>query len=70
MLCSAGCGELHVDGKALRFGPDSVLTLPRGVVHQIFNVGRLPLEIVATFAATPVRAYLPDGAALDLPWSS
>ena len=70
VLCQSGRGELHVDGKVLRFGADSTLTLPRDVPHQIFNTGTQPLEMVAVFAATPVNVYLPDGQKLELPWAS
>ena len=68
VLCQAGWGEVHVDGQVHRFGADNTVVLPKGVPHQIFNVGPHPLEIVGIFAATPVATYLPDGQALDLPW--
>jgi quercetin dioxygenase-like cupin family protein len=68
VLCTAGCGELHIDGEVHRFGADSVITIPRGVLHQLFNVGPQPLESLAAFAGTPVGVFLPDGSALDLPW--
>lgn len=70
VLCLAGWGEVHSEGQVLRFGADTTLTLPRGHVHQIFNVGPQPLEILGIFAATPVPTCLPDGQALDLPWRS
>lgn len=68
VLCLAGGGELHVDGAALRFGADTTLILPRGALHQIFNTGAGPMEIIGIFGATPVGTTLPDGSALDLPW--
>lgn len=68
VLCSAGCGELHVEGQVQRFGADSTLVLPQGVTHQIFNVGTAALEIIGIFGATPVGTMLPDGSLLDLPW--
>ena len=70
VLCQAGRGELHIDGAVHAFGADCTLVLPRGRLHQIFCTGALPLEIVGIFGATPVGTYLPDGAALALPWRS
>ncbi len=70
VLCLAGLGEVHSDGQVQRFGADSTLVLPRGRVHQLFNAGPMPLEIVGIFAATPVTTRLPDGAPIDLPWRS
>ena len=43
-------------------------SIPRNAIHQIFNVGHEPIEIVAVLAATPVDAFLPDGQRLELPW--
>lgn len=68
VLCQAGWGELHIDGQAQRFGAQTTLVLPRGSLHQIFNVGPQPMEIIGIFGATPVGTTLPDGSALELPW--
>ena len=68
VLCLGGWGEVHIDGQAHRFGPDMTVVLPRGKLHQLFNVGTTPLETLAVFAATPVATRLPDGQAIDLPW--
>lgn len=70
VLCLSGLGEVHQDGRAQRFGADTTVVLPKGSVHQLFNVGAQPLELVGIFAATPVAAYLPDGEAIELPWAS
>ena len=70
VLCSAGWGELHIAGEVHRFGADSTLTIARNALHQIFNVGPQPLEILGVFAATPVAVFLPDGSKLALPWLS
>ena len=70
VLCSGGRGELHIEGQALPFGAEQTLILPRGVVHQIINVGEQPLEILGVIAATPVEVQLPDGQRLDVPWRS
>lgn len=70
VLCLSGWGEVHGDGRVLRFGPDTTVTLPRGQVHQLFNTGPMPLEIVGIFGASPVGTQLPDGQALALPWRS
>jgi len=68
VLCTAGHGEVHVDGQVHRFGPDSLLVLRRGLVHRIFNTGSEPLETVGILGASPVVTRLPDGEALRLPW--
>ncbi|WP_425259311.1 cupin domain-containing protein [Rubrivivax sp. RP6-9] len=70
VLCIAGEGEVHSEGRVQRFGADTTVVLPRGRLHQIFNVGSVPLEILGIFAATPVATQLPDGQALELPWRS
>ena len=68
VLCLAGHGEVHIEGKAHRFGPDTTLVLPKGLPHQIFNTGAVPLETLGLFGGTPVGTRLPDGNALDVPW--
>lgn len=68
VLCLAGHGEVHAQGTVQRFGADCTLVLPKGRDHQIFNTGVQTMEIVGVFGATPVATYLPDGAALELPW--
>ncbi|MEW6703989.1 MAG: cupin domain-containing protein [Pseudomonadota bacterium] len=68
VLCTAGQGEVHVDGQVHRFGADCTLVLRRGPVHQIFNTGSQPMEILGIFGATPVQTRLPDGEPLPLPW--
>lgn len=68
VLCQSGWGEVHIDRQVHRFGADSTVVLPKGIVHQIFNAGAQPLEIIGVLAATPVAAYLPDGQVIDLPW--
>jgi quercetin dioxygenase-like cupin family protein len=70
-LCVSGWGELHEEGQApRRFGPDHTVVLQRGRMHQLFTSGDTPLELIGVFAATPVRAILPDGEELALPWRS
>jgi oxalate decarboxylase/phosphoglucose isomerase-like protein (cupin superfamily) len=44
------------------------VVLPRGRVHQIFNVGHSPLELLGVFGASHVSTRLPDGAEIALPW--
>ena len=68
VLCLSGWGEVHSDGQVQRFGTDSTVVLPRGRVHQLFNVGPMPLETIGILAATPVATRLPDGEPIDLPW--
>ena len=68
VLCLAGSGEVHIGGVAHRFGPEQTIVLPRGVQHQIFNTGELPMDTLGCFGASPVPTLLPGGDALDLPW--
>jgi len=70
VLCLSGWGEVHSQGRVQRFGADSTVVLPKGRVHQLFNVGPLPLEVLGIFADTPVPTKLPDGQVLELPWRS
>ena len=70
VLCLAGAGEVHADGRAKSFGADCTVVLPAHRDHQIINVGSVPLEIVGIFAATPVVTRSTDGIALELPWRS
>lgn len=70
VLCLSGSGELHIDGGVHPFCGGQTLVLPRDSMHQIFNTGDVPLEIVGVFGGTPVGTYLPDGSALALPWRS
>jgi quercetin dioxygenase-like cupin family protein len=68
VLCTAGQGEVHVDGQVHRFGADSLLVLRRGLVHQIFNTSTRPLETIGILGASPVVTRLPDGETMRLPW--
>ena len=68
VMCTGGRGEVHIGGEVHAFGAHQTLLLPPNVPHQIFNVGDVPLETTAVFAATPVGVALPDGSALDVPW--
>lgn len=70
VLCLDGWGEVHSEGLVQRFGADTTVILPKDRVHQIFNVGPRPLELIGIFGATPVSTALPDGQMLDLPWPS
>lgn len=70
VFCLSGMGELHIGEQALSFGARSVLVLPRGRPHQIFNTGSVPLETLGVFGQTPVPTRSPEGEALPLPWRS
>jgi mannose-6-phosphate isomerase-like protein (cupin superfamily) len=70
VLIRAGTGELHLDGKVHRFGPDTTLVVPRNAPHQIINVGDEPLELIGVFAVSPVAVFFPDGRPIELPWTS
>ena len=70
VLCLAGRGELHIDGRVQHFGANQTLILPRNSQLQISNTGALPMETLGVFGATPVNTFLPDGEVLPLPWSS
>jgi len=68
VLCLDGAGEVHIDGAVHRFTREQTVVLPKGRLHQLFNVGANQLEIIGIFAATPVATRLPDGQAINLPW--
>lgn len=68
VLCLSGTGELQLGGAAQRFDASTTVVLPRGVAHQLFNVGSTPLELIGVFGSSPVGTRLPDGEALELPW--
>jgi mannose-6-phosphate isomerase-like protein (cupin superfamily) len=68
VLCLAGRGEVMLPGRKMFFGANQTLCLPRDVMHQIVNNGSEPLRLLAAFGASPVGVYLPDGAAVSLPW--
>ena len=68
VLCLSGWGEVHSDGQVRRFGGETTVILPKNRVHQLFNVGPMPLELIGIFGATPVATALPTGEAIDLPW--
>ena len=70
VLCLSGWGQIQGDGYMRRFGADTTIVLPKNRVHQLINVGPMPLEVVGIFGATPVATLLPDGQALTLPWAS
>lgn len=70
VLVVEGSGEVQIGVRRFAFGPDTTLVLPPNLPHQIFNTGAVPLITVAAFSATPVGTFLPDGAALELPWKS
>jgi quercetin dioxygenase-like cupin family protein len=70
VVVSQGSGELHIEGRVERFGPEQTLVIPRNVPHQIVNTGSEAIRLVAAFAMTPVVAYFPDGSELPLPWKS
>lgn len=70
VIVSAGCGELHLNGRVQHFGPNSTIVLPANIEHQIVNSGSEPLRILAALSMTPVEVYLPDGSPLPLPWES
>ena len=70
VVVSTGSGELHIEGRVERFGPDSTLAIPANVDHQILNTGSEPMHLVAAFSATPVEVVRPDGSPLPRPWRS
>lgn len=70
VLCLSGRGEVHEDGRVLRFASGDTVALPAGRDHQLFSTGPQSLELVGIFAATPVMTRTPDGEAMVLPWQS
>jgi quercetin dioxygenase-like cupin family protein len=70
VICSGGTGELRIGEDVERFARDMTVVIPANVEHQIVNIGREPLQFVAVFSMSPVRACFPDGTAIELPWRS
>ncbi|MGQ0700731.1 MAG: cupin domain-containing protein [Panacagrimonas sp.] len=71
VLCSAGRGEIHVDGREVfSFAAGTTVCVPRNALHQIFNSGSEPLGMVAIFSTSPVDARFPDGSPIKLPWTT
>jgi mannose-6-phosphate isomerase-like protein (cupin superfamily) len=70
VLCYAGLGEVHFDGRRQRFCGENTVVLPRACVHQIFNVGRSPLELLGILGASHVSTRLADGTEIALPWDA
>lgn len=70
VICSGGTGELRLGEQAAQFSRNMTVVIPANVEHQIVNVGDEALQFVAVFSMSPVRAYFPDGTAIELPWRS
>lgn len=70
VMCHAGSGIVHTRGEDHPFGAGQTIVLPRNGMHQIFNTGAEPLEILGAFGGTPVKVFLPDASELELPWRS
>lgn len=70
VICSGGFGELRLGEEVERFARNMTVVIPANVEHQIINIGREPLQFVAIFSMSPVRASFPDGTAIELPWKS
>lgn len=70
VICLRGQGELHTDGAQHSFGAQNTLVLPRHRVHQLFNTGEGPLELLGVFGQSPVPTRLPNGEPLTPPWCS
>jgi len=70
VLITDGSGVATFGEDSVHFQADSTLVIPAGTVHQIANTGTAPLGLLAVFAETPVRVWLADGTALELPWRS
>ncbi|MEC4722502.1 cupin domain-containing protein [Noviherbaspirillum sp. CPCC 100848] len=68
VMCEAGTGELHIDGRVERFTAEQIVVIPANAQHQILSVGKEPLRFVAVFSVSPVQAYFPDGTPIALPW--
>ena len=70
VICSSGTGELRLGEKVEQFASNMTVIIPANAEHQIVNVGLDPLQFVAVFSMSPVRACFPDGTAIELPWRS
>jgi len=69
IVCLAGAGVCHYDGRQFHFKEDETLVIPSGVTHQICNDGDGDLYIVATLAMAPVKVETADGTPMALPWN-
>ena len=70
VICSAGTGELRLGEKVERFARNMTVIIPANAEHQIINISNEPLQFVAVFSMSPVRACFPDSTAIELPWRS
>jgi quercetin dioxygenase-like cupin family protein len=70
VVVESGRGELHVRGEVHPFGPDTTISIPANIDHQIFNTGADTIRLLAALSMTPVRVELPDGQPFPLPWQS
>ena len=64
----SGSGQLAINDEVLKFGPNSTLIIPSGVVHQLVNSGTEEIQLIASFSSTPAKVFTPDGEELVLPW--
>ena len=70
VICTGGTGELRMGERVERFARNMTVIIPASADHQIINIGDEPLQFVAVFSMSPVRACFPDGTAIELPWRS
>jgi mannose-6-phosphate isomerase-like protein (cupin superfamily) len=68
LMCLAGQGGVHSQGRVQRFGADATLAQPGDQLHQLFNVSDEPLQLLAVLVAAPAHTELPDRQAIGLPW--
>ena len=68
IVIESGRGELHLNGRIHRFGPDTTLVIPRNAPHQLINSGDEPIRLLGVLAVSPVAVFFPDGQPIELPW--
>ncbi len=46
----AGTGQAEIDGEKLKVGPNHMIVIPQGAVHNITNTGAEPLKLYSVYA--------------------
>ena len=63
-----GSGWCKIDGQQIEFGPNSVITVPPGIPHQVGTTGTEDL-VALSILQTPVEIFNAKGEPLPLPWT-
>ena len=46
----SGTGEAILDGKKSKFGPNSLVAVPAGTLHNFVNTGQEPLKLFTVYS--------------------